>query len=81
MPPDLDSAIEAASAEAGMTYSGWLASTARKEFAIRAGLEAVAVFEREHGAFTPEETAAAAAWAGKALERSKRSGTRQRHTA
>ena len=30
IPPDLDAQIEAAAAEAGMTYSAWLAATARK---------------------------------------------------
>lgn len=33
-PPDLDAQIEAAASEAGMTYSAWLAATARKEFTI-----------------------------------------------
>ena len=40
-----------------MSYSAWLADTARKEFTIRAGLAAVSDFEREHGAFTPGELA------------------------
>ena len=38
LPPDLDAEIAAAAAQAGMTYSSWLAATARKEFTIRAGL-------------------------------------------
>jgi len=81
MPPDLDQQIEAAAERAGMTYSGWLAATARKEFIIQTGLEAVAQFEREHGSFTAEELADAARWSDDALKRSKRSGTRQRRTA
>ena len=81
MPPELDAAIEAAAAEAGMTYSAWLADTARKEFAIRAGLDAVEEFERQHGAFTPEELAEAEEWARTAVARSKRTGSRQRRTA
>jgi hypothetical protein len=81
MPPDLDAAIEAAATQAGMTYSAWLAATARKEFAIRAGLDAVAQFEREHGAFTADELAEAQEWARRALARSKRTGARQRRTA
>jgi hypothetical protein len=81
MPPDLDVQIEAAALDAGMTYSGWLAATARKEFTIRAGLEAVAEFEREHGAFTTEELADADRWATGAVKRGKRSGARQRHSA
>lgn len=50
-----------------MTYSAWLATTARKELLLRDGLEAVAEFERAHGAFSAEETAAAAAWTAEAI--------------
>jgi hypothetical protein len=80
MPPDLDAEIASAAAEAGMTYSSWLAATARKEFTIRAGLAAVAQFEREHGAFTPEELAEADQWAAGAVERPSetRPGARRR---
>jgi hypothetical protein len=74
MPPDLDAEIAAAAAEAGMSYSAWLANTARKEFTIRAGLEAVSQFERDHGAFTPEELAEADEWAATVAERTRRSG-------
>jgi hypothetical protein len=81
MPPELDAAIETAAAQAGMTYSAWLAETARKEFAIGAGLAAVAEYERQHGAFTPEELAEAETWAESAVSRSKRSGSRQRRSA
>ncbi len=81
MPPDLDTQIEAAARDAGMTYSAWLAATARKEFTIRAGLDAVAEFERDHGAFTDEELAEAGRWASDAIERGKRTGARQRRTA
>ena len=38
MPPDLDAEIAAAAADAGLSYSAWLADTARREFTIRAGL-------------------------------------------
>jgi hypothetical protein len=81
IPPDLDAQIEAAAAEAGMTYSAWLAATARKEFTIRAGLDAVAEFERERGAFSPEEIAQAEQWAREALERTSRSGSRRKRSA
>ena len=81
MPPELDSNIEAAAAAAGTTYSGWLATVARKEFTVRAGLDAVASFERAHGRFTPEEVAEAETWANEAIARSKRSGARQRRSA
>ena len=70
MPPELDAEIAAAAAEAGLSYSAWLADTARKEFTIRAGLAAVSQFEQENGAFTAEETSDADAWAARAIERS-----------
>ncbi len=78
MPPELDSAIETAAAAAGMTYSGWLADVARREFLITRGLDAVAAFEAERGPFTAEEVADAAAWAEQAIKRSRRTGTRSR---
>ncbi len=72
MPPDVDAEIAAAAQQAGLSYSAWLAETARKEFRIRAGLAAVAEFEREHGAFGAAELAEAAAWADRAVERADR---------
>ncbi len=78
LPPDLDAEIAEAAAEAGVSYSAWLADTARREFTIRAGLAAVGEFEREHGAFTVAEIAEADAWAARALERSGGSGARRR---
>jgi hypothetical protein len=82
MPPDLDAEIAAAAAQAGMSYSAWLADAARKEFTIRAGLTAVSQFEQDHGAFTPEELAEAEQWAATAVERASRTGsTVQRRTA
>ncbi|MDE3203088.1 MAG: hypothetical protein KGQ66_02570 [Acidobacteriota bacterium] len=81
IPPDLDAQIEAAAAESGMTYSAWLTATARKEFTIRAGLEAVAEFEDEQGAFSPEEIAEAEQWVREALDRSTNRSLRRRRTA
>jgi hypothetical protein len=78
LPPDLDAEIAAAAEHAGMTYSSWLAATARKEFTIRAGLAAVAQFEDEHGAFTPGELADADQWAAEATQRASRSGNSTR---
>ena len=75
MPPDLDAEIAAAAVQAGMSYSAWLADTARKEFTIRAGLAAVSQFEQDHGAFTSEELAEAEEWAAAAAERARRPGT------
>jgi hypothetical protein len=54
-----------------MSYSAWLAAAARKEFTIRAGLAAAADFERDHGAFTPEEAADSDLWAADAISRSR----------
>lgn len=78
MPPDLDAEIAAAAAQAGMSYSAWLADAARKEFTIRAGLAAVSQFEQDHGTFTPGELAEAEEWAAAALERARRTGTSSR---
>jgi hypothetical protein len=72
MPPDVDAAIAAAAEQSGLSYSAWLAETARKEFRIRAGLAGVAEFEREHGAFTAAELAEATAWADRPAERADR---------
>ncbi len=69
IPPELDSEIAAAAEQAGMSYSAWLADTARKEFTIRAGLAAVRQFEHDHGAFSAAETADADEWAAQAVQR------------
>lgn len=74
MPPDLDAEIAEAAAEAGLSYSAWLADTVRKEFTIRAGLAAVSQFEQDHGLFTAEEMADADAWAARAIESSGHTG-------
>jgi len=76
MPDDLDAAVEAAAAAAGMTYSGWLAAAARKELRVREGLAAVAEWEAEHGPFSAEERAEAEAWVRRTVPRSTRSGAR-----
>ena len=76
MPPDLDAEIAAAAADAGLSYSAWLADTARKEFTIRAGLAAVSQFEQDHGPFAAAELADAEGWAGQAIERACHSGAR-----
>ncbi len=81
LPPELDAEIAAAAAAAGLTYSGWLAETARREFTVRSGLEAVAEFEREHGALSDEELADGEAWAAEAVKRSSRTGRERRRTA
>jgi hypothetical protein len=62
IPPDLDAQIETPASKAGMTYSAWLAATARKELIIQTGLTAVAEFERDHGAFTADEQLETEKW-------------------
>lgn len=74
VPPELDAEIAAAAEAAGMSYSAWVADTARKEFTIRAGLEAVGQYQAEHGAFTPDERAEAEEWAARV---SRPTGTRR----
>jgi hypothetical protein len=69
IPPELDAEIAAAAEEAGMSYSAWLAQTARKEFTIRAGLAAVGQYEAEHGAFTAAELAEADDWVSRVTVR------------
>jgi hypothetical protein len=49
IPPELDAEIAVAAQDAGMSFSAWIAQTARKEFTIRAGLEAVSQYEAEQG--------------------------------
>jgi len=68
IPPELDAEIAAAARAAGMSYSAWLAQTAQKEFIIRAGLEAVSLYEAEHGPFTPDEIAQAGEWAARVIQ-------------
>jgi hypothetical protein len=68
IPPELDAEIAAAAEAAGMSYSAWVAETARKEFTIRAGLAAVSQYEAEHGAFTPAEIAEADEWAARVTQ-------------
>jgi len=79
LPPDLDEQIAAAAEQAGMTYSAWLAATARKEFTLRAGLAAVTAWEEDHGVFTPAELADAGTWADQALRTT--AGTPERKSA
>jgi hypothetical protein len=75
IPPELDAEIAAAAEQAGMSYSAWLADTARKEFTIRAGLAAVSAFERDHGAFSAAEIADADDWAARAIQQAGQAGT------
>ncbi|MBL8213861.1 MAG: toxin-antitoxin system HicB family antitoxin [Bryobacterales bacterium] len=53
--PDVHKRILAAAAKEGVSLSAWMTEAARDALKIRAGLEAVAEWEKEHGAFTQEE--------------------------
>lgn len=53
--PDVHKSIVAAAAKEGVSLSAWMTEAARDALKIRAGLEAVAEWEKEHGAFTQEE--------------------------
>jgi predicted transcriptional regulator len=58
---DLVEAMAAEARAAGVPLSRLIASAAEREMRRRIGLAAVAEWEAEHGAFTPEEVAAARA--------------------
>ena len=75
IPPDLEAEIAAAAAQAGLSYSAWLADTARKEFTLRAGLAAVSQYEQDYGAFSSGELAEAEEWATTAVAPARRTGT------
>ncbi len=55
LPPELATLIEAAAEESGMTVSAWIAAVAEHSLRLEAGRRAVADWEAEHGALTPEE--------------------------
>lgn len=58
---DLVDAMARTARETGIPLSRLIASAAEREMRRRIGLAAVAEWEAEHGAFTPEELAAARA--------------------
>ena len=53
--PDIHESILRAAGREGVSVSAWMTTAAREALQRRAGLAAVALWEREHGAFTPEE--------------------------
>ena len=59
MDPDVHAQIVAAAAAEGVSVSAWMTEAARRALIVRDGLAAVAEWEAEHGAFTPEELEAA----------------------
>jgi len=53
--PDVHKEVLAAAARDRVSVSAWMTSAAREALRRRAGLSAVAQWEKEHGAFTAEE--------------------------
>lgn len=69
MPPELARAVEEAARAEGTTFSAWLAQTAVHRLKLEAGRQAIADWERENGALTPEELAEGWARARRSLGR------------
>jgi len=57
--PDIHRNVLAAAARDGVSVSAWMTSAAREALRRRAGLAAVALWEKQHGPFTAEEREAA----------------------
>ena len=53
--PDTHERIVAAAAREGMSVSAWMTTAVREALRRRAGLAAIAQWEKEHGSFTAEE--------------------------
>jgi len=53
--PDVHKSILAAAARDGVSVSAWMTTAARQALQRRAGLAAVALWEKQHGRFTAEE--------------------------
>lgn len=53
--PDIHENIRAAAARDGLSVSAWMTIAAREALQRRAGLAAVAQWERQHGRLTAEE--------------------------
>lgn len=56
-PPDVAEAIDAAAAEAGTSFSAWVAETASHRLRLEAGRRGVAEWEAEHGPLSEAEIA------------------------
>lgn len=59
--PEVHAGAVAAAAADGVSLSAWFTDAARRALKIRDGLQAVAEWEAEHGAFTAAELSAARA--------------------
>ena len=53
--PEIHESILAAAAREGVSVSAWMTDAARQALRRRAGLAAVALWEKQHGRFTTEE--------------------------
>ena len=53
--PDIHENILAAAARDGLSVSAWMTAAARGALRRRAGLAAVALWEKQHGRFTTQE--------------------------
>ena len=53
--PKVHARVLAASAREGLSVSAWMTSAAREALRRRAGLAAVADWEKQHGAFSADE--------------------------
>ncbi len=53
--PEIHEGIVAAAAGEGVSVSAWMTAAAREALRRRAGLAAVAQWEKQHGRFTAEE--------------------------
>jgi len=53
--PEIHGNILAAATREGVSVSAWMTAAAREALQRRAGLAAVALWEKQHGAFTAEE--------------------------
>lgn len=67
--PEIHRGIIEAAAAQGVSVSAWMTDAARRTLRVREGLAAVAEWEREHGAFTDEELAAARERAARVMRR------------
>jgi hypothetical protein len=74
--PDVHANILAAAARDGLSVSAWMTIAAREALRRRAGLAAVALWEKQHGRLTEGEPAAAC---GRNSERPEPSGVRHQH--
>lgn len=57
--PDVHQRIVAAAAQDGISVSAWMTAAARRTLLVRDGLDAIAEWERDNGAFTDDELAVA----------------------